>query len=63
MRTGAFKMRTKEDHKKRHEALHEALDELLADFIFHTRKLITKATIWELLEWSAKQTENPTETK
>lgn len=48
------------EHKERHELLHKHFDELLADFIGHTRKLPSKTTIFELLQWSNKQTENPT---
>jgi len=45
----------KQKHTQRHKELHKALDELFADFILHTNKT-TKATIWELIEWSYKQT-------
>ena len=49
------------EHKKRHEELHKNLDELVADFINHTKKLPSKSTVMELMEWSFKQTVKPTE--
>ena len=49
------------DHKKHHKKLHKNLDELIADFIKHSSKLPSEATIMELLEWSYEQTINPTE--
>jgi hypothetical protein len=48
-----------ENHKERHVFLHKNLDELVADFFYHTQTLPTKATIMELIEWSHKQTTNP----
>ena len=51
----------REEHKQRYELLHKELDELLADYIRHTGKLISNSTLLELMEWSFKQTENPTE--
>ncbi len=47
---------SKEKHKARHKLLHECFDELLADFIKDTRKLISETTLFELMEWSNKQT-------
>lgn len=55
---------TTEDHKKMHILLHKALDELFADYIYHHPDLeggYTNQPIIELLNWSCKQTENPTE--
>jgi len=50
----------KKIHIKRHKGLHEALDELIADWIIHNKnKDLSKTTIIELMEWSAKQTKNP----
>jgi len=51
---------TKKEHIKRHKELHKALDELFADFITYTKGR-TESTILELIKWSHKQTENPTE--
>lgn len=51
----------KEEHKKRHEELHRALDELLADFIDHTGKLPSTATVMELVQWSHTQLTDPDE--
>jgi len=52
----------KEDHIKRHQELHRSLDELLADFLMHnTDKLPSTTTVFELLNWSHKQTTGPTE--
>lgn len=52
-------MITKEEHKARHEVLHKNLDELVADFINHTGKLPSQTPIFELMEWSHKQTVEP----
>lgn len=53
----------KEQHKHRHVELHRMLDELLADYIKHTNKLLSKSSLIELMEWSFKQTTNPDEEK
>ena len=50
-------------HKKRHVELHRCLDELCADWLYQTGKLPSKATVLELMQWSAAQTEKPTEPK
>jgi hypothetical protein len=50
-------------HKNRHAELHNALDELAADFLDHTRKLLSKTTVLELLAWSCEQMKKPTEKK
>ena len=47
-------------HQKRHEELHRALDELVADWITHTTSLPSKASVLELMQWSAEQMRNPT---
>ena len=54
-------MITKEEHLERHKELHRELDELLADYVYHTKKLFSESTIMELMEWSHQQTQNPTE--
>jgi hypothetical protein len=51
---------TEAKHKKIHLELHKNLDELVSDFIMQTEKLPSETTILELIEWSSKQTENPT---
>ena len=50
-----------EEHKKRHQELHRELDELLADYISRDSSHHVTDKIIELLEWSFKQTQNPTE--
>jgi hypothetical protein len=50
----------RERHKERHKLLHSCLDELVADWIAHTRKLPSQATVLELMKWAAKQAEDPT---
>ena len=50
-----------EEHKLRHISLHKNLDELMADFILHTKKLLSETSIMEFLEWSYTQTKEPTE--
>lgn len=48
-------------HKRRHITLHKALDELFADFIMHSGRKgsFTQAPILELINWSAKQSDEP----
>lgn len=48
-----------EEHRNRHILLHYHLDELIADFINHTKKLPSKTTLRELMEWSHQQTISP----
>jgi hypothetical protein len=48
------------DHKARHAELHHALDELVADWMCHTGRRPSSATVLELMQWSKGQTENPT---
>ena len=52
---------TPNEHKEIHVQLHKSLDELLADFLEQTGKLLSQTTIMELIEWSYRQTQNPTE--
>jgi hypothetical protein len=49
-------------HRERHELLHKNLDELIADWIRHNPgKIPSTSTIMDLMNWSHKQTLNPTE--
>jgi len=48
------------EHLERHQILRGEFDELLADFIFHTKKLPSETTLREFLSWSYQQTQNPT---
>lgn len=50
---------TDKKHQLRHQELHKAFDELLADFIGNTKRLPSKTTIMEFMEWSYQQTVNP----
>jgi hypothetical protein len=54
---------TPEEHKERHQMLHKYLDELLADFIRHNPGVVSylRMPVLDLMAWSNKQTENPTE--
>lgn len=52
---------TPQEHKERHQMLHRYLDELVADWITHTQKRPSQATVLELMKWSAQQTQNPTD--
>ena len=52
---------TKAKHKKKHIELHHKFDELLADFIYHTGILPSKASLIDLINWSYKQTIKPDE--
>jgi hypothetical protein len=54
---------TREEHRDRHKFLHPLLDELAADYIAHhsVSKRLGNSTIMELIQWSAKQMENPCE--
>jgi hypothetical protein len=47
------------NHRGRHQLLHSHLDELVADWITHTKKLPSKSTVLELMEWSSKQAKRP----
>jgi hypothetical protein len=58
---GFHQIMTKQQHKARHQRLHQELDELVADWITHTGKLPSRATVLDLMQWSAQQTERPTE--
>lgn len=49
---------TEEQHKEMHVELHKKLDELLADYIRNAEGSADN-TIWELIQWSYKQTQNP----
>ena len=51
---------TKEEHIQKHLELHHNLDLLIADFITHNDRLLSKTTVLELMIWSAEQTTNPT---
>jgi hypothetical protein len=51
-----------EEHQKRHVLLHGAFDELVADFLEHHReKMPSTTTVMELMQWSHRQTQEPTE--
>jgi len=56
---------TKEEHRKRHVQLHEALDELIGDWLRYdglpSGRLLSDASIMDLVEWSYQQTLDPTE--
>jgi len=43
-------------YKDKHKELHTSLDTLIAEFMLDTMKLISEATVFDLLEWSYKQT-------
>lgn len=48
-------------HRERHLLLHKMLDELVADWLGHTDCLLSKRTVFELMEWSHSQCKEPTE--
>jgi|GEM_PF-1969315 len=52
-----------EKHKDDHIRLHKAFDELIADYIAHTHRVPSVATIMDLMKWSFSQTSNPTPDK
>jgi len=52
-------MNTPEEHKQRHAELHAALDELVADWLTQTGQYPSKATVFEVMKWSHKQTLDP----
>lgn len=54
---------TPQEHKDRHVALHRSLDELVVDYATHTGKLLKDTNVMDLIEWSYKQTQNPTPDK
>lgn len=47
-------------HRARHAELHRALDELVADWIRHTRRTPSHATVLDLMIWSSEQMASPT---
>ncbi len=51
-----------EEHKQKHVELHKGLDELFADYIAHhpNESQFTQMPLIKLIEWSHKQTINPT---
>ncbi len=49
------------EHKDRYLKLHKYLDELIGDWIMNTGKLPSQCTAMDLMEWSYKETTNPTE--
>jgi len=51
---------TKDEHRKIHIDLHHNLDQLVADCMSHTGLLPSKSSIMDLMEWSYKQTIEPT---
>lgn len=53
----------REAHRVQHARLHAALDELVADWMVHTNKTPSQATIADLIRWSADQTYSPTEVR
>lgn len=53
-------MDTKE-HAARHLELHRCLDELVADWLTHTERLPSQATVMDLIRWSHKQCTHPDE--
>jgi len=48
-------------HQERHRELHARLDELIADWMTHTGGMPTKATVFDLMTWSAAQCDSPDE--
>lgn len=48
-------------HQERHVLLHAMLDELGADYMAHTSRILSEATVMELLQWSHQQTIKPDE--
>lgn len=52
---------TNEEHIKRHKELHKSLDELVADYIDHTDSTLSETNLMDFVQWSARETENPTE--
>ena len=50
----------KANHQAAHEGLHQYLDELVADMIRHVPGMLpNKTTVLELMQWSAKQAQEP----
>ena len=51
--------RTKEETKELHIQFHRSLDQLIACYIDETEKTLTDTNLVEFIEWSYKQTLNP----
>lgn len=49
------------EHRQRHVELHQALDELVADYLAHTNRLPSRATVLDLMQWSAREKESPSQ--
>ena len=47
------------EHVQRHKESHQTFNELLDDFMLHTKKLPSKTTLMEFMEWSHSQIFNP----
>ena len=54
---------TRDAHIEIHKELHKALDSLVADFVEETRcqELLSNTTVMRLIEWSHKQTTDPSD--
>ena len=52
---------TKTEHIERHVLLHRNFDELMTDFMLHTGRLPSKATLMELAAWAYQQAIEPDE--
>jgi len=52
-------VRNHRDHIERHSYCHSVFDELIADYFNVTGNMPSKATVSDLMEWSATQTLNP----
>lgn len=52
-------MKTKNELALEHMRLHRELDKLIACYIDNTDKSLTDTNLMEFMEWSFKQTTNP----
>ena len=51
---------TKQRHLNLHQYLHQQLDKIVADYIMHTKKILSNTTVEELMDWSYTQTKAET---
>jgi len=57
----ANNLKASQTHQERHVFLHKCFDELLADFIYHTKNMLTDTNLMDFMRWSHSQTLKPTE--
>lgn len=47
---------SKKEHEKRHKKLHRQIDDIAASFTMHTGRLLSEASIMDLMKWAYSET-------